>query len=105
MIAHYYSVSEAAETLNVSVQYIRKLLREERLIGEKIGEIWIIPCENIDNFFKLDKRMKMQLVPDVKSQKKISKSKLNTLSFFSGAMGLDIGLEKAGFNVLLALRN
>jgi DNA (cytosine-5)-methyltransferase 1 len=27
---------------------------------------------------------------------------LNTLSFFSGALGLDIGLEKEGFNILLA---
>ncbi|MCK8142478.1 DNA cytosine methyltransferase [Flavobacterium sp. I-SCBP12n] len=27
---------------------------------------------------------------------------LNTLSFFSGALGLDIGLEKEGFNVVLA---
>lgn len=31
-----------------------------------------------------------------------SKPQLTALSFFSGAMGLDIGLEKAGFEVLLA---
>lgn len=30
---------------------------------------------------------------------------LNVLSFFSGAMGLDLGLEKAGLNVLLACEN
>ena len=28
--------------------------------------------------------------------------KIRALSFFSGAMGLDIGLEKAGINVILA---
>ena len=33
---------------------------------------------------------------------KKKKKKLNTLSFFSGAMGLDIGLEKEGYNILLA---
>jgi len=38
-----------------------------------------------------------------KSMKK--HSPLNVLSFFSGAMGLDLGLEKAGFNVLLACEN
>jgi len=31
-----------------------------------------------------------------------STEKLNALSFFSGAMGLDIGLEKAGINTVLA---
>jgi DNA (cytosine-5)-methyltransferase 1 len=30
---------------------------------------------------------------------------LNCVSVFSGAMGLDIGLEKAGFNVLFAADN
>lgn len=31
-----------------------------------------------------------------------SQEKLNAISFFSGAMGLDIGLEQAGINVVLA---
>ena len=31
-----------------------------------------------------------------------SKNKPIALSFFSGAMGLDIGIEKAGFDVRLA---
>lgn len=39
-----------------------------------------------------------------KSQKKTS-ADVTALSFFSGAMGLDIGLEKAGFEVLLACEN
>ncbi len=29
-------------------------------------------------------------------------SKIKALSFFSGAMGLDIGLEKAGIDIILA---
>jgi DNA (cytosine-5)-methyltransferase 1 len=29
-------------------------------------------------------------------------TKLKALSFFSGAMGMDIGLEKAGIDVILA---
>lgn len=42
------------------------------------------------------------IIEDKKSQKSIEKGKLTTLSFFSGAMGLDIGLKKEGFNILLA---
>jgi DNA (cytosine-5)-methyltransferase 1 len=41
-------------------------------------------------------------IEDKISRVKVSKTKLNTLSFFSGALGLDIGLEKEGFNILLA---
>jgi len=38
---------------------------------------------------------------DKKSTKKPKKKNFNVLSFFSGAMGLDIGLHKAGFETLL----
>ena len=41
-------------------------------------------------------------ISDRISKKKVLKNKLTTLSFFSGAGGLDIGLKKEGFNVLLA---
>jgi len=40
-------------------------------------------------------------VQDQKSTIKSKKKTLNVLSFFSGAMGLDIGLHKAGFETLL----
>lgn len=46
--------------------------------------------------------IKKQLVEDKISSIEIKKDKLNVLSFFSGAMGLDIGLEKSGLNVLMA---
>ena len=36
------SVIETAETLGCSAQYVRKLLREGRLAGQKIGDSWII---------------------------------------------------------------
>lgn len=96
------SVIETAETLGCSAQYVRKLLREGRLTGEKIGDSWVLTQEEVDNFDKKDLRLKKDSIPDRKSKKKVSKSKLNCLSFFSGAMGLDIGLEQAGINVLLA---
>ncbi len=48
------------------------------------------------------KNKEVKYVADRKSEYKYSKQKLNCLSFFSGAMGLDIGLEQSGINVLLA---
>jgi DNA (cytosine-5)-methyltransferase 1 len=46
--------------------------------------------------------MKLFKIEDRVSSKTIEPEKLSTLSFFSGAMGLDIGLEQEGFNVLIA---
>ncbi len=46
--------------------------------------------------------MKKKTIEDRIATRGKSETKLNCLSFFSGAMGLDIGLEKAGINVLLA---
>lgn len=41
-------------------------------------------------------------IEDRVSTKTPIQDQLTTLSFFSGAMGLDLGLEKEGFNILLA---
>jgi DNA (cytosine-5)-methyltransferase 1 len=43
-------------------------------------------------------------VADRPSKKLAASDKLNTLSFFSGALGMDIGLQKAGLNVVLACK-
>ncbi len=43
-----------------------------------------------------------EIIEDKISQVGYKKNELNTISFFSGALGLDIGLEKEGFNILLA---
>lgn len=96
------SVIETAETLGCSAQYVRKLLREERLNGEKVGDSWIISSDDLDNFDKKDLRLKKNEIPDRKSRKQAIPGRLNCLSFFSGAMGLDIGLEKNDINILLA---
>ncbi|HRH64309.1 MAG TPA: DNA cytosine methyltransferase, partial [Bacteroidia bacterium] len=96
------TVIEVAETLGCSAQYVRKLLREGRLTGQMHGDSWIINSEDLENFDKKDLRIKPNSIPDRKSKNRYYKSKLNCLSFFSGAMGLDLGLEEAGINILLA---
>jgi DNA (cytosine-5)-methyltransferase 1 len=96
------TVIEVAEQLGCSAQYVRKLLREGRLNGQMVGDTWVIASEDIDNFDKKDLRIKPNLVADRKSKRQLLKTKLNCLSFFSGAMGLDLGLESVGINVLLA---
>ncbi|SEO15409.1 DNA (cytosine-5)-methyltransferase 1 [bacterium A37T11] len=98
---NFYSVEEAAGELGFSPQYVRKLLREEKLAGLRVGKTWVIPYENIEGFDKETHFLDNAEI-DRKSRVKIKKDVPKVLSFFSGAMGLDLGLEKAGFQTLLA---
>lgn len=94
-----YSVDEFAEFLSVSPQYVRSLIRQKKLPAEMVGSIWLISKD-----IASDPKVMMNIKVDVNDQ--IRKEKKSdapiALSFFSGAMGLDIGLRKAGINVLLA---
>ena len=90
----YLDVEELAETLNVSLQYIRSLARRGKIGAIKFGNTWLIEKKVL-----LDKHFLFSIQTDVADQKSMVKTgscKYKALSFFSGAMGLDIGLEKAG---------
>ncbi|MBN7809844.1 DNA cytosine methyltransferase [Algoriphagus sp. H41] len=95
------SVSEAALKLNLSVQQVRNLCRDGKVKSEKIGSTWIIDEKSLEKFIDnsncgvAEDRAFYGFQPR-------EKGKPIALSFFSGAMGLDIGLEKAGFQTLLA---
>lgn len=95
-----YSVLEASTLLQVSEQYIRRLLKFKKLEGQMVGKTWVIPQENLVAY---QKNYKNGAVKDHVSNIDANKENgLRVLSFFSGAMGLDIGLHKAGLNTLLA---
>jgi DNA (cytosine-5)-methyltransferase 1 len=94
------SVAEAAEILGLSQQYTRTLIRKGELPGQKIGKSWIIPLEAIENFNSKSELVSEQIVDHPRRSNK--NPKLKALSFFSGAMGLDLGLESTGIKFLLA---
>ena len=100
MSDHYLSVKEAAETLNCSEQYVRKLLRYGEISGERISSRWIVALESVQEY-RCKGEDTSRLVPD-HARRSFSQSNLKALSFFSGCMGLDLGLEKEGIKVLLA---
>lgn len=95
------SITDAACLLKISAQQVRTLCRENKLNAKKISNSWIIDLDSVNNFglrtghmiaedhaaYQVDNRNKKQPI---------------ALSFFSGAMGLDLGLEKAGFDIRLA---
>ena len=93
------SIEEAALILNASPQHVRTLCRDNKLIGEKIGKQWVTTKKDLDDYINkfnvviepIDHPRMTNEIPDFVA-----------LSFFSGAMGLDIGLGKEGIKPLLA---
>lgn len=91
-------VKDAATMLKISEQQVRTLLRSGALEGRQIGKQWITTEAAILLYAKSggfsppeDRQRASGRLPEIKA-----------LSFFSGAMGLDLGLEKAGIDLLLA---
>ena len=94
----FMSTKDAASSLGVSAQRIRTLLRKGVLTGQQVGKIWVVDPETVSQY--VDKKVCGN--PSDKLGKIKSKKSVKALSFFSGAMGLDLGLEKAGIEVILA---
>jgi DNA (cytosine-5)-methyltransferase 1 len=71
------------------------------LEGKQVGSQWVINLESLERF---KTNSNTRIVQPVADRKRIGKSRPEcvALSFFSGAMGLDIGLENSGIRVLLA---
>ncbi|VAW95018.1 DNA-cytosine methyltransferase [hydrothermal vent metagenome] len=97
MLNDLLTVQEVAEILDISDQYVRKLIRDGRIVGQKIGRIWMIPEVSLDEH---NSPINIETTNHCRRANKTPKLKL--LSFFTGAMGLDLGLEKAGFTSMLA---
>ncbi len=100
MSDQYFSVKETAEILSCSEQYVRKLLRYGEISGERISSRWIVASESIHEYCYKGDDISI-FVPD-HGRRSFNKPTLKALSFFSGCMGLDLGLEKEGIKVLLA---
>ncbi|MBL0162574.1 MAG: DNA cytosine methyltransferase [Xanthomonadales bacterium] len=93
------SVADVADRLSCSDQYARRLLKNGDLAGEKIGNTWAVRESAVEAYQTRD--TVAEQVPDHPARKRKSES-IKALSFFSGAMGMDLGLERAGIHVQLA---
>lgn len=95
----YLSVEEISRFLKCTPQYTRKLIRDGKIKAEQVGKTWVIDSSIFNN-----NEMLFELCKDVSDQirKDDENPSIVALSFFSGAMGLDYGIEKAGIHPLLA---
>lgn len=98
----HISIKEAAQKLGISVQRVRTLCRMNELIAKKISGSWVIEEQSVAYYGIKTAHMVAEDHPRYEvSHDKINKKPI-AISFFSGAMGLDIGIERAGFDIRLA---
>ena len=97
-IPNVITATQAAQMISVSEQRVRTLLRSGALEGQQVGKQWITTESAVKNYLQEGANKP----PEDRKRKPGKLPKLKAISFFSGAMGLDIGLEKSGINLLLA---
>lgn len=94
------TVEEISSTLGYTPQHIRSLIREGKLPAQKIGKQWVLNETALEYPIESSNTITYDNSDRMNSMKELPKVKV--LSFFSGAMGLDLGLKKAGLEVILA---
>ena len=96
----HLTINEASKRLGLTEQRVRSLCKKGAISGKKNSKSWVIDKDSVTNYGLLTSNI---LAKDhaIHKARSVNKNKLTSLSFFSGAMGLDIGIEKAGFDTLL----
>jgi DNA (cytosine-5)-methyltransferase 1 len=92
------TIAEAAAILKVSEQRVRTLCREGILSSRKVGVSWLVDSQSLRQYGLSSGH---KIAEDHPSYM-VMQNRPIALSFFSGAMGLDLGIEKAGFDIRLA---
>lgn len=101
-IGDLITVQNVANKLKVTPQYVRKLISEEKLNATRIGSQWVVKQADLDTYIYEND---VCIEPDDHERLTDDLPDIVALSFFSGAMGLDIGMSKGGIHPLLACEN
>ncbi|MBD5085236.1 MAG: DNA cytosine methyltransferase [Clostridiales bacterium] len=93
------TVQDAANRLKVTPQYVRKLIKEQKLKAARVSSQWVVRQEDLESYIK---EFDVMIEPDDHERLNSDIPDIVALSFFSGAMGLDIGMSNGGIHALLA---
>lgn len=93
------TINDVAEKLKVTPQYARKLISEGKLKAERLGKQWIVKQHDLFEYIKINDVI---IEPDDYERKGNDIPSIVALSFFSGAMGLDLGMSNGGIHALMA---
>ena len=95
----WMTVPDVAKRLKVTPQYVRRLISEEKLSAERIGTQWVVSLEQLRTYLT---DYDVLIEPDDHERQGDRIPEIVALSFFSGAMGLDLGMAQGGIKALLA---
>jgi DNA (cytosine-5)-methyltransferase 1 len=93
----YKTIKEASLALSISEQRVRTLCRKGSIDAHKLGNNWLIEPKSLSQYGLMTAHSVAENHPSYS----LKKNKPIALSFFSGAMGLDQGLEQVGFDIRL----
>ena len=99
VIKDLLTVEDVASLLKVSQTKVRSLIHKKMIKADHFGKQWLIKSDDLELYIKQNNIM---IEPDDHPRLSDEIPDIIALSFFSGAMGLDIGMEKAGIKPLLA---
>ena len=93
------TIQDVANHLKVTPQYARRLIKENKLVATRIGTQWVVNPNDLKRYVK---DYKVLIEPDDHARTAKNIPEIVALSFFSGAMGLDIGMRNGGIPAMLA---
>ena len=93
------TIQDVADKLKVTPQYARKLIKEGKLAATKLGIQWVVNADDLEKYIQ---EYDVIIEPDDHARENADIPEIVALSFFSGAMGLDIGMKNGGISALLA---
>lgn len=93
------TAGEVAKKIKVTVQSVRLLIKNGMLNAERVGNQWLTSIEDLNEYIE---KNDVVIEPDDHERLSDDIPEIVALSFFSGAMGLDIGMKNGGIDALLA---
>ena len=109
MVSGLLTVSQTADYLQLSEKTVRKLIKQGELRASKLGNhSWRVRSQDIDNYVassfnfapSLEQEVELQEQQGKKTQPQVDSPKL--VSLFSGCGGMDLGFQRAGFDIIWA---
>lgn len=98
-ISGLLTAQDVAKKLKVTVQCVRKLISEKKIEGTRIGNQWLVKSKNLIKYLS---KNDLSVEPDDHERLTDEVPDIIALSFFTGAMGLDLGMKNGGIHALLA---
>ena len=103
MSTELLTISETAEYLHLSEKTIRRMIKDYRIPAFRVGSrSWRIRFSDIDDYVAKSRTGSFTTNPQKTSVVSKTETHPRLISLFSGCGGMDLGFNRAGFNIVYA---